>query len=46
MKYEMKLYIQTQTYNTATDVWEWISTGNLIPHFIVHVITYTCWDQS
>ena len=24
--------------------WEWIS--NFIPHFIMHIITYPCWDWS
>ena len=32
-------------FNRATvEVWEWIS--NFIPHFIGHVITYSCWDYS
>ena len=26
----------------TVEVWEW--TSNLIPHFIMHVITYPCWD--
>ena len=26
----------------TVDVWEWIS--NFIPHFIMDVITYPCWD--
>ena len=25
-------------------VWEWIS--NFIPHYVMHVITYTRWDLS
>ena len=28
----------------AVEVWGCIS--NFIPHFIIHVITYPCWDQS
>ena len=32
-------------FNGCTvEVWEWISS--LIPHFTVHVITYSCWDKS
>ena len=27
---------------TTVEVWEWIS--NFIPHFIMDVITYPCWD--
>ena len=31
-------------FNGCTvDVWEWIN--NFIPHFIMDVITYLCWDQ-
>ena len=28
----------------SVEVWEWIK--NFIPHFIIDVITYPCWDQS
>ena len=28
----------------SIEVWEWIS--NFIPHFIMNVITYQCWDYS
>ena len=28
----------------SIEVWEWIS--NFIPHFIMSVITYQCWDYS
>ena len=28
----------------AIDVWEWIS--NFIPHFIMDVITYSCWELN
>ena len=28
----------------TVEVWEWIS--NSIPHFIMAVITYRCWDQN
>ena len=32
-------------FNGATvEVWEWIS--KFIPHFIMDVITYPCWDLS
>ena len=32
-------------FNGCTvEAWEWIS--NFIPHFIVDVITYPCWDES
>ena len=27
---------------TAVEVWEWIS--NFTPHYVMHVITYPCWD--
>ena len=31
-------------FNSAViEVWEWIS--NFIIYFIVHVITYPCWDK-
>ena len=32
-------------FNGATvEVWEWMT--NFIPHFIMDVINYPCWDQS
>ena len=30
--------------NFTNDVWEWVS--NFIPHCIVRVITYPCWDLN
>ena len=29
---------------TAIEVWEW--TSNLIPHFMMDVIPYPCWDYN
>ena len=29
---------------STVEVWEWLS--NWIPHYIMDVITYPCWDQS
>ena len=41
----MKLVIHSQTSMACTiEVWEWIS--NSIPHFIMGIITYPCWDFS
>ena len=31
-------------HNCIIEVWEWLS--NFIPHFIMDVITYLCWDLS
>ena len=36
---------QFPNFNGATaEVWEWKS--NFIPHIIMDVITYSCWDSS
>ena len=42
-KWRMKLLIHSQT-STLLQRWEWIR--NFIPHFIMDVLTYSCWDKS
>ena len=45
IKCGMKQLIHSQTSNSCTvEVWECIS--NFIPHFIMDMITYPCWDSN
>ena len=37
----MKLIIHSQA-STAPEVWKWISS--FIPHFIMDITSYPCWD--
>ena len=44
-KCEMKLIIHFPNFNGgASEVWDEIN--NFIPHFMMDVITYPCWDYS
>ena len=40
----MILLIHSQTSTVQLEVWEWIS--NFIPHFVMVIIAYPCWDLS
>ena len=43
--YRRKLHTHSLTFNgTAAEVKEWMS--DFIPHFMVHITTYPCWDWS
>ena len=44
-KVQDKIAYPFPNFNICTiEVWEWIN--NFMPHFLMDVITYPCWDQS
>ena len=42
----MKLFIHSKTSMVAAHLKFWKGQVNFVPHFIWHLILYTCWDYS